>query len=206
MRIGIMGGTFDPIHNAHLFLAEEARVSYSLERVLFVPNGNPPHKEGELLTSAEHRFAMTEIAIAGNPYFFASRLELDRAGIVYTYDTLRLLQEEYPSAKIYYLTGIDTVLEMLTWHRPQEVLKMAQFIAATRPGFDSSQIAERLPESFEKRISLLPTTELNISSTEIRARVRKGKPIRYLTPERVVDYIEAHRLYLNEGVRERAYI
>lgn len=196
MRIGILGGTFDPIHNAHLFLAEEARIAYGLQKVLFIPNGNPPHKEGVHLTEPEHRFAMTSLAVEDNPFFTASRMELDRAGIVYTYDTLRILRQEYSSAELYYLTGMDTVLEMMTWYRPEEVLGMAQFIAALRPGSDPRQLAERLPETFLNRIMLLPTTDLNISSTDIRERVRAGKPIRYLAPDPVVNYIETHRLYL----------
>jgi nicotinate-nucleotide adenylyltransferase len=194
-RIGIMGGTFDPIHYGHLFIAEEARLAYGLAQVVFLPNGNPPHKEGSLLSPALHRFAMTELAVQTNPFFVASESEIQRKGVVYTYDTLALFRAQYPDTELYYITGIDTVLELETWYRPDEVLNMAIFVAAARPGYEAQSLSERLPASFCERIALLPDTWMDISSTDIRNRVQQGRAIRYLTPDSVVDYIAQHNLY-----------
>jgi nicotinate-nucleotide adenylyltransferase len=195
MRLGIMGGTFDPIHNGHLFVAEEARVLFALDRILFIPNGSPPHKKDYAITPANHRYDMALIATHGNAGFVCSPMELNRAGTSYTVDTLTVLRQENPEAELFYITGIDAVADILSWKRHNEVIRLATFIAATRPGFDLPRLRERLPASYLERILPISSTALGISSTDIRERVSRGLPIRYLTPEGVVDYIYKHRLY-----------
>ena len=195
MRLGIMGGTFDPIHYGHLFIAEEARVRFHLDRVLFIPNGSPPHKPDRAITPAAHRFAMARIATQSNAAFECSAVELDRSGPSYTVDTLGLLGEEYPVADLFTITGVDAIAEILTWNRHAEVIQKTQFIAATRPGFDFEILKKRLPKSYLDKIAAVDSTALGISSTDLRARVQQGRPIRYLTPDGVADYIAQYRLY-----------
>jgi nicotinate-nucleotide adenylyltransferase len=199
MRLGIMGGTFDPIHNGHLFTAEEARVRFRLNNVLFIPNGNPPHKKDYPITPARHRYAMTLIATHANRSFGCSPMEMNRPGPSYTIDTLTLLREQNPDAELYYITGIDAVLDILSWRRHEDVIGMATFIAAPRPGFDLMSLKERLPHDYLERILLLGSTALGISSTEIRERVQKNLPVRYLLPDGVLDYIYKHGLYANRA-------
>lgn len=200
MRLGIMGGTFDPIHYGHLFVAEEARARFGLDRVLFVPNGAPPHKKEYLLTNARHRYEMTRLAIADNPAFACTTLELDRPGPSYTVDTLTTLRDQYPSAELFYITGIDAIADILTWRRHAEIIRMATFIAAARPGFDVKMLQDRLPATYMQRILLLGTTAQGISSTEIRERIRAKLPTRYLMPEEVRNYIQEHHLYEHKAV------
>ncbi len=195
MRLGIMGGTFDPIHFGHLFIAEEARATVRLDQVLFVPNGNPPHKKDYTITAAPHRFAMTQIATASNPYFRCSSIEQERNGLSYTYETLALLRERHPQDKLYFITGVDAISEILSWKRHEEVIQQAEFIAAMRPGFDADALRQRLPPEYLSRIHILRTNTIGTSSTDIRARVRKNLPVRYLTSDGVLDYIRRHDLY-----------
>ncbi|HLH80885.1 MAG TPA: nicotinate-nucleotide adenylyltransferase [Chthonomonas sp.] len=195
MRLGIIGGTFDPIHYGHLFVAEESRVRFRLDKVLFVPAGIPPHKKNEEITPPKHRYAMTVIGIHGNPAFECSSIEIDRGGVSYTIDTLISLREQYPQDEFFYITGIDAVCDLLTWHRHQDVMRMARFIAAARPGYSLNRLRDRLPLEYLENILLLGSTMLDISSTELRYRVRHNLPIRYLTPDGVVEYIRKHRLY-----------
>lgn len=195
MRLGIMGGTFDPIHYGHLFIAEEARVQFRLDTVLFIPNGSPPHKPDRAITAAKHRYAMTEIATRTNEAFECLPIELNREGPSYTVDTLDLLRGDYPEAELFTITGVDAIAEILTWRRPADVIKKTKFIAATRPGFGVEVLKDRLPPEYLERIVTVDSMELGISSTEIRARIRQGRPIRYLTPDGVADYITANGLY-----------
>ena len=195
MRLGILGGTFDPIHNAHLFIAEEARVRVGLDRVLFVPNAVPPHKISHDVTPAVHRLAMTQLAIQTNPDFDGSALEIERPGPSYTVDTLNALKQAHPGADLFFITGMDTLPEIATWHRPEEILRLCTFIAAERPGYVFDPAQKGLLPGLPERVLPLPTTHLDISATEIRRRVREGLPIRYLTPDAVVDYIARHGLY-----------
>lgn len=195
MRLGIMGGTFDPIHYGHLFIAEDARAQFRLNRVLFIPNGNPPHKQDGQITPAMHRYTMTMIATHSNAAFTCSPIELNRAGPSYTVDTLDALQKEYPGAELFTITGIDAVAEILTWKRHAEVIEKTTFIAAIRPGYDLHTLKERLPRAYLEKILPIGTTGLDISSTDIRARVRQGLPIRYLTPDPVIEYIAKYELY-----------
>jgi len=189
-RIGIMGGTFDPIHYAHLFAAEEARVRCSLDHVLFIPNGIPPHKQAEEHTAAEHRFAVTELATRSNPAFECSRIEIDRAGPSYAVDTLIELHAIHPDTDLFFIVGSDSVAEIITWSRHDQVIRLAQFLAVTRPGFDMRKVLRSVPEQY-------PVTApcLDISSSDIRERVSLGLSIRYLTPDPVIEYIRQHRLY-----------
>ncbi|MBE3586180.1 nicotinate-nucleotide adenylyltransferase [Desulfofundulus thermocisternus] len=197
-RLGIMGGTFDPIHYGHLVAAEGARHAFQLEKVIFIPAGRPPHKTGRKITDAHHRWIMTELAVASNPYFDTSTIEVDRPGYSYTIDTVREMRGLYPGAEIFFITGADAVLEILSWKNVNELLEMCWFVAATRPGYPLGNLKRRLaginPEHV-KRIIPMEVPALAISSTEIRARVREGRPIKYLLPEPVEAYILNRGLY-----------
>ena len=196
-RLGIMGGTFDPIHYGHLVTAEQAREALALDLVLFMPAGRPAFKLDSDVTDAEDRYAMTVLATAANPAFDASRFEIDREGVTYTIDTLRALREHYPeNVKLFFITGADAVLDLATWHDAEAMAKLATFIAATRPGYDIEQARKRLDESgvpFDVRYIEIPA--LAISSTNIRQRVQAGKSVRYLTSESVIGYIRKNGLY-----------
>lgn len=204
MRIGIMGGTFDPIHYGHLFVAEEAATRFALDRVLFIPNGEPPHKSADEITPAIHRFQMTCLATESNPAFQCSDIELKRDGPSYSVDTLRELKAQFPASELFYITGVDAVADILSWRQHQEVVRLATFIAATRPGFDLAGLKTRLPKNYQKRILLLNSTALDISSSDIRARLTQGLPARYLTPDPVLDYIRTHRLYTSPDASQAA--
>jgi len=196
-----MGGTFDPIHFGHLVTAEEALVQFNLDRVIFMPTGNPAAKARETVTPAEHRYLMTVLATAANPDFDVSRMEVDRPGLTYTIDTLHSLRAEHgPSAELFFITGADAVWEIVAWKEAEKVADLATFIAATRPGYD----LEAARASHEKaatrfRIEYIEVPALAISSTDMRRRVADGRPIRYLTPEPVVAYIDKHGLYREVG-------
>jgi nicotinate-nucleotide adenylyltransferase len=194
-RIGIMGGTFDPIHHGHLIAAEEARHAFALEQVLFVPTGDPWQKRHRAVTPAEERYLMTVIATATNPCFDVSRIEIERQGPSYTIDTLRDFHERYPvGTEFFFITGADAILQILTWKDPEDVLALATFIAATRPGHDAEDLDELSPE-VRKRVEMLRIPALAISSTEIRDRVASGRSVTYLVPESVARYVEKHGLY-----------
>lgn len=191
-----MGGTFDPIHYGHLLMAEEARQAFALDEVVFVPNGQPAHKKAYLVSSPEDRYAITRLATASNPHFSASRIEVDRSGVSYTIDTLREFWALYPKLEEqYFITGADAVLEILTWHEYDQLVSECRFIAVTRPGFVLEQLSEIISAEFLSRVSFLPIPGLEISSTDIRQRVREGRSIKYLTPEPVEAYIQQHGLY-----------
>ncbi len=196
-RVGLMGGTFDPIHHGHLVAAEEARWQFHLDEVVFVPTGQPWQKPVGV-SAAEDRHRMTAIATASNPAFGVSRIEIDHPGPTYTVDTLRRLRAGLGGhTRLYFITGADAVLHILTWKDGEEVLALAELIAATRPGFDLSKLAERIPGARE-RLHPMEIPMLAISSTQIRARVARGAPIRYLVPEGVVRYVAEHGLYRPE--------
>ena len=197
MRLGIMGGTFDPIHNGHLFIAEEARVRCRLDQVLFLPNGHPPHKPERSVTLPAHRLAMTQLAIQGNLHFRCSEMEIQRKGLSYTVDTLTQLHQEYPQAELTYITGVDTIADFLSWRRHAEVIGLATFVAISRPGYTWESLTKRLPADYLAKIQLLDSLEIGISSTEIRIRIQQGLPVRYLLPESVWEYVIANALYRN---------
>lgn len=198
-RLGIMGGTFDPIHNGHLVAAETARIEFGLNQVLFIPTGNPPHKLGNKVTPAELRYKMVEEAIRDNTFFAISRIEIERKGPSYTIDTLRLLHKSFPEDELFFITGTDAFRELLFWREAEEILKLTHFIAASRPGFDAkdffAKVTREHPE-FSERINLLEVPALAISSTDIRARITRGQSIRYLLPEPVRMFIVNQGLYL----------
>jgi nicotinate-nucleotide adenylyltransferase len=194
-RLGVMGGTFDPIHHGHLVTAEEARAQFNLDEVLFVPTGRPWMKAHDNVSPAEHRYLMTVIATASNPRFNVSRIEVDRQGATYAVDTLRQLQDEQGAGtELFFITGADAMLEILHWKEPQELFELAHFIAATRPGYDLAVFQQEAP-THDPRVSVMPIPALAISSTDIRARVSEGRPIQYLVPEGVEHYIEKVWLY-----------
>ncbi len=201
MDIGILGGTFDPIHYAHLAIAEEARTQVGLERVVFVPAGQPPHKLDEVITPAHHRLAMLKLALASNPHFLISQVDLERPGPCYTADTLALLQEKWgPEAELYFIIGADSLLEMHTWYHPERIIELARLIVAPRLGrsFHLAQLEKSLP-GLSRRVLTIQTPLLEISSTDLRRRVREGKSIKYYLPEEVEAYIFEHGLYRGEG-------
>ncbi|MDA8334518.1 MAG: nicotinate-nucleotide adenylyltransferase [Peptococcaceae bacterium] len=196
--IGIMGGTFDPIHYGHLVTAEGARSDFGLDTVVFVPAARPPHKEPRRILAAEHRLTMTTLAVDTNPYFSVSAMEVERRGPSYTIDTVREMQLCYPGREIYFITGADAVLEILTWKNVGELMEMCYFIAATRPGYQLENLQVKLaslPPGRLARIHSLVVPALAISSTDIRQRVREGRPIKYLLPEVVEDHIHREGLY-----------
>lgn len=197
-KIGIMGGTFDPIHYGHLVAAEGARHHFSLDKVIFVPAARPPHKTGRVISEPGHRLQMTSLAIASNGRFELSALEVERAGLSYAIDTVRTVSEMYSGAKIYFITGADAVLEILTWRRVDELMQKAVFIAATRPGYRLDSLAGKSHGVFDTARGTIATMEvpaLAISSTDIRRRVREDRPIKYLLPEPVEEYILTNGLY-----------
>ncbi|MCS7253334.1 MAG: nicotinate-nucleotide adenylyltransferase [Armatimonadota bacterium] len=201
-RVGIMGGTFDPIHLAHLLAAEEARFRFNLDKVIFVPCGVPVHKKPYEVTHAEHRYVMVLLAIAGNPYFEVSRIEIERQGPSYAIDTVRAFKQLYgDGVTLYFITGADAVLEILTWKDADKLVELCRFIAVTRPGYDLSRLREKLGERYANAIDVLPIPGMDISSTGIRQRARNGEPIRYMVPEAVYDYIMRHRLYSDKAVK-----
>ena len=190
-----MGGTFDPVHHGHLIAAEEARGSFALDRVLFVPAGQPWQKEPRDVSDAEDRFQMTVIATQDNPSFAVSRIEIDRDGPTYTVDTLRSLRTGCEAVgELYFITGADAIGRILTWKDPSEALELASFIAVTRPGYDLSGLDD-LDEHVQARVSVLEIPGVAISSTQIRERVRDGRSIRYLVPDAVRAYITERGLY-----------
>jgi nicotinate-nucleotide adenylyltransferase len=191
-RLGVMGGTFDPIHYGHLVTAEEALDQFELEGVLFVPTGQPWMKEHEVVSPAEDRYLMTVIATASNPLFSVSRVEVDSEGPTYSVETLRRLKADL-EADLFFITGADAILEIVRWKRPEELFELAHFIAATRPGYDMAGF--EIPERGVDAVTPMNVPALAISSTDIRARVAAGRPIHYLVPEGVKSYIEKAGLY-----------
>jgi nicotinate-nucleotide adenylyltransferase len=200
-----MGGTFDPIHLGHLRAAEEVLQGFGLERVIFVPSGRPPHKPVEEVTPPEHRYLMALLATADNPQFEVSRMEVDRTGPSYTLDSLRELRRSFsPEKALYFITGLDAILEISTWQSYAELFDLADFIAVTRPGYSVqalSHLEKTLGEERFAKIHPFPVTLLAIASSDIRKRVREGESVRYLVPEPVVSYIEKERLYLSDPER-----
>ena len=187
-RIGVMGGTFDPIHNGHLVAASEVRQSLQLDEVVFVPTGQPYQKRD--VSQAEHRYLMTVIATASNPDFTVSRVDVDRDGPTYTIDTLRELRLARPDADLFFISGADAVAEILDWKDAPELFELAHFVAVSRPGHQLN--VSGLPE---QHVSLLEVPALAISSTDCRSRVSRGLPVWYLVPDGVVQYISKYHLY-----------
>jgi nicotinate-nucleotide adenylyltransferase len=187
-----MGGTFDPIHHGHLVAASEAADAFDLDEVIFVPTGNPGNKK--VISSSENRYLMTVIATAANPRFKVSRVDIDRPGVTYTIDTLTELSKQYPDADLFFISGADAIAQILAWKEVDSIWPLAHFVAVTRPGHKLE-----LPDVKEAKISQLEVPALAISSTAIRERAEAGKPIWYLVPDGVVQYIAKHKLYRGHG-------
>ncbi len=187
-RIGVMGGTFDPIHHGHLVAASEVAQSFDLDEVIFVPTGQPWQKSD--VSPSEHRYLMTVIATASNPRFTVSRVDIDRAGPTYTIDTLRELKSQRPDAELFFITGADALAQILSWRDHDELWDLAHFVAVSRPGHVLSTAG--LPTD---DVSQLEIPALAISSTDCRDRVAHGNPVWYLVPDGVVQYIAKHHLY-----------
>ncbi len=194
-RLGVMGGTFDPIHYGHLVTAEEALQQFELDGVIFMPTGLPWMKQHDVVSPAEDRYLMTVIATASNPLFRVSRVEVDRDGATYTVDTLRGLREQMGAdVELFFITGADAVREIFQWKDHEELFALAHFIAATRPGHDLADLETHAPTK-HPGVTVMSVPALAISSTDIRARVGAARPIRYLVPEGVKSYIEKAGLY-----------
>lgn len=200
LRLGVMGGTFDPVHYGHLVAAEEALVQFNLDRVLFMPTGRPVRKTHRRVSSAEDRYLMTVIATASNPDFEVSRLEVDRPGDTYTVDTMISLHERHgPRVELFFITGADAVAEILTWKDAARFAGLCTFIAATRPGFDQRAAAAAVAAPGAPAVEFMEVPALAISSSDIRERVRTRRPVRYLLPEAVAAYIAKNGLYAEPG-------
>ncbi|WP_280116251.1 nicotinate-nucleotide adenylyltransferase [Leucobacter coleopterorum] len=193
-RVGVMGGTFDPIHHGHLVAASEVAQRFDLDEVVFVPTGQPWQKAN--VTPSEHRYLMTVIATASNPRFTVSRVDVDRDGMTYTVDTLRDLREQMPEAELFFISGADAVEQILSWKDVDKLWELAHFIAVSRPGHELS-----LSGLSGEHVSLLEVPALAISSTDCRKRVSRGDPVWYLVPDGVVQYIAKHELYSEEVMK-----
>ena len=197
IKIGIMGGTFDPIHYAHLATAEFIRDNYKLDKILFIPSGNPPHKK-DSITDKYHRYNMVLLSTNNNDDFIVSDIEIKREKKTYTIDTLRELKEKYKNIEIYFITGADAICEIETWKDVEENFKLSNFIAATRPGISlltSNEKIEELKAKYNANIENVYVPSLDISSTYIRNQLNNNKTIRYLVPDMVQEYIYNKRLY-----------
>jgi nicotinate-nucleotide adenylyltransferase len=189
-----MGGTFDPIHHGHLVAASEVAQQFGLDEVIFTPTGAPWQKAATEVSPAEHRYLMAVIATASNPRFWASRVDIDRPGPTYTIDTIRDIAALRPGTQLFFITGADALAEILSWKDQEEAVRMARFIGVTRPGYELSDA--HLPVD---TVTLVDVPAMAISSTACRDRVRAGRPIWYLVPDGVVQYIAKHRLYRSDG-------
>lgn len=197
VRLGVIGGTFDPPHYGHLVLAETGRVQLDLERVLFVPAARPPHKPEQPIAQTRHRVAMVEAAIDDNESFALSRVDLDRPGPHYTVDMLGILNRTDPEATLFFLMGGDSLAEFLSWRDPAGIVARAHLAVMRRPGWeaDLASLEGALPD-IQDRLAWLDAPHLQISGTDLRRRVREGLPIRYLVPPEVRQYVHKHALYL----------
>jgi nicotinate-nucleotide adenylyltransferase len=195
-RIGVLGGTFDPVHNGHLSTANALRAALDLERVVWVPAGRPPHKTGQIVSEDRDRLAMLALALAGSPTDEISTIDIDRSGPSYTADTLEMLAERLAPARLFFLMGEDSLRDLPAWHDPERLLRVAELAVAARPGVDADleSVARQVP-AVRRRVHLVPTEEIAISSSEIRRRVRENQSIQGLVPALVETYIRDHGLY-----------
>lgn len=189
-KIGILGGTFDPPHLGHLIAAQEVQEKLKLDRIFFIPASLPPHKKKVKISRAIHRLKMVQLATQDNRNFKVLDLELKREGHSYTVDTLKALRKKYPQAQFFLILGLDNLNHIHTWKKPEEIFKLSKAVFITRPGFTLNKTSKWL--SYSK---LLEVREIDISSTDIRERIKKSKSIRYMVPEKVLQYIKKHKLY-----------
>ena len=197
-KIGVFGGTFNPIHTGHLILAEAAYEEFGLDEILFVPTGISNLKDPSVILDKKTRITLTGEAIGENPHFALSTIETDRPGKSYTFETLELMNQEYPNSEYYLIIGADSLFQIEQWKRPADIMKNAVILAAKRKGSTTQELLDKIEEIKEKYdadIRLLPCTYIDISSTEIRERIKAGKSIRYLVPEVTENYIKKHHLY-----------
>ncbi|WIM67156.1 nicotinate-nucleotide adenylyltransferase [Corynebacterium breve] len=192
-RIGVMGGTFDPIHNGHLVAASEVADRFDLDEVIFVPTGEPWQKADKKVSKSEDRYLMTVIATASNPQFSVSRVDIDRPGPTYTIDTLQDLRQKLPNDELFFITGADALASILSWRDWDKMFDLAEFVGVTRPGYVLSE--EMLPEEHHDRVHLIDVPAMAISSTDCRDRAKVGRPVWYLVPDGVVQFIAKHNLY-----------
>ena len=195
-RIGVLGGTFDPVHNGHLHVANALREALDLERILWVPAGQPPHKTGQIVSSDRDRLAMLDLALSGSAADQINTIDIERSGPSYTADTLEILTACLAPARLFFLMGEDSLRDLPTWHDPERLLRAAELAVAARPGVDAdlASIARQIP-SVQSRVHLVPTKEIAISSSEIRRRVGEHQSIHGLVPPPVEAYIRDHGLY-----------
>lgn len=200
-RVGLLGGTFDPIHFGHLVIAEEVRTVLHLAEMVFVPAGHPPHKPGRIVTEAQHRLAMLELAIASNPHFTISLVDLERPGPSYTVETLQVLRQQWGAqTAIYFVIGGDSLEDLLAWYDPAGILQqLTALVAVQRPGYEEAAgyrdtLEARLP-GIKQRLIMVQAPQLDISATDLRRRIAEGRPIKYQTPEAVERYIIEYGLY-----------
>lgn len=199
-KIGIMGGTFDPIHIGHLIIAEEARDFFNLKEVVFIPTGKPPHKKSVNITDSFHRYNMTQLAIKDNKYFSISSIEVEKSRTTYTIDTIKELKKQYENTEFYFIIGGDSVMNLHKWKNYETLLEICNFIVAKRVGISNKETEERirvLNRKFGNVIYEIPVPYINISSTEIRAKVINNKTIKYYVSIEVEDYIIKNKLYLS---------
>nr|WP_275587496.1 nicotinate-nucleotide adenylyltransferase [Rhodococcus fascians] len=203
LRLGVMGGTFDPIHHGHLVAASEVAATFGLDEVIFVPTGTPWQKEGRSVSPAEDRYLMTVIATASNPRFSVSRVDVDREKSTYTVDTLRDLRAQHPDAELYFITGADALESILTWQNWEELFELAKFVGVTRPGFELGvdHLANHLRSLPADTLTLMEIPALAISSTDCRRRAGENRPVWYLVPDGVVQYISKRNLYRPRGAQ-----
>jgi nicotinate-nucleotide adenylyltransferase len=200
-HIGLLGGTFDPLHYGHLVIAEEVRYVLHLDEMVFIPTGQPPHKPGRIVTAAQYRVAMLELAIASNPHFAISLIDVERSGPSYTVDTLRQLRKEWgTNTALYFVIGWDSLQELHTWHDSAGLLEQLTYLVAVRrPGYVEepgyNELLEAQLPGIQQRLLVIPAPQLDISATDLRQRVAEGRPIKYQTPEAVEQYIAQHGLY-----------
>ena len=202
-RLGLMGGTFDPIHNGHLVTAEQAYDDLDLDIVAFMPAGSPAFKQGKQVSTGEDRYAMTLLATSDNPHFVATRFEVDRPGVTYTADTLGYLRELYPgNVELYFITGADAIADIISWRDADKIARTAKLVAATRPGYDLDRARQAIAASpYDFDVTYLEVPALAISSSDLRERMQAGASLRYLTPDQVIGYAHKHQLYGAKAVR-----
>lgn len=197
-KVGIMGGTFNPIHYGHLFMAESAYEQLGLDKVIFIPTKNPPHKIISGTVTQEQRVMMLSLAIRDNPHFELSLMELEREGVTYTADTLTILTDENPDTEYYFIAGADSLMQFHTWRSPESIFKLCTLVVAGRDDLDMETLnmqANKLEAAYNARIIFLDMPAIRISSSEIRTRVAAGRSIKYYVPDDVIKYIEENQLY-----------
>lgn len=200
-KIGIMGGTFNPIHNGHLLIAENACMQLALDEVRFIPTGKSPHKRGQEITDGAHRLRMVQLAIEGNPAFFADERELRSDAVSYSYITLQHMREEAPENQLFFIMGGDSLRDFKTWYHPELICSCATLVAAIRDDCDMERLtgfAAELKELFSADVRLIKTPNLSVTSSELRRRVGAGETIRYQVPEAVRAYIKKNHLYVED--------